>query len=114
MEHLSVFLTAALVSGLAGLAALLRSGALLTVVGTFTALLNSSLLGLGLSLVWFNQFQASPHILVGICILLGLGGMPTLDFILKMFLRGGLAITMGGGSLRVDTPETAPAKSKEL
>lgn len=115
-ERVYVFAASALVTGLAGLAALLRSSQPITWLGIAGTFLNSSLLGLGLSLVWYGQFETAPHALVGILVLVGLSGQPTLEFILKLFLRGGLgfSITIGDKKVNLDEDAQEPAeKNKE-
>lgn len=106
MELPTTLFLACLVSGLAGLAALLRSGKPLTWLGVLSAFLNSGLLGLGLAMVWATQFQETPHTLVGICVLVGLGGMPTIDFLLGLLQKGGLSITFQNGILRTKDKES--------
>jgi hypothetical protein len=114
-----MFAAAFLVSGLAGLAALLRSGAPLGVLRVVSAFLNSGLLGLGLSMAWAEYFHETPHVLVGVCVLIGLGGTPTLEFILELIRKGGFSIRLGGGSLDVSEkkddhqqPPKPPGESK--
>lgn len=112
-EHApTLYGTAAVVSGLAGLAALLRSEAVLTWLKVATVLLNSSLLGLGLAMVWQGYFKENPNVLVGLCILLGLGGQPTLEWVVGMVRRGGFSINLGDGNLRVRPNDDKEDKDK--
>jgi hypothetical protein len=94
-EAVGVFISAFCVAGLAGLAALLRSGKPLTWISVLTALLNSGLLGLGISLLWYTKFREDVHFLVGICLMAGLGGMNTVDWILAALKRGGFSVKIG-------------------
>lgn len=111
-DTLLLFVSAFAVSGLAGLAALLRSGAPLRVLGICSSVLNGGLLGMGLSMVWLESFRETPHVLVGLCILLGLGGVPTLEFILGLLRRGGLTIRVGDGSASLEGPPDAKDEVK--
>lgn len=114
MNPLYLSVAAGLTSGLAGLAALLRSGLPLTVGSAVSAFLNSGLLGGAVCLVWYSSFTETPHALVGICILIGLGGMPAIDFVMKMVRTGGFSIRIDRGQLdvRPNTPD-ADAEKKE-
>lgn len=89
-----LFFSAFGVSACAGLAALLRSGNRLSKVAILSSLLNSGLLGLGISLLWYVKFADDPYFLVGVCVLAGLGGMTTVDFVLRA-IRRGLSLRMG-------------------
>ncbi len=91
-SSLWVFASAFLVSAFAGLAALLRSGHKLCVVKIVSSLLNSGLLGLGISLLWYTKFQDNLYFLVGMCVLAGLGGMTTVDFVVMLYRKSGLSI----------------------
>jgi hypothetical protein len=115
-RELYIFLAAFIVSGLSGLAALLRSKAPLDAIGIGSALLNSALLGLGVCLVWFPHFHESPGVLIGICLLMGLGGTPMLEYVLKLMARGGVNINMRDDSLTIDNKHadhTESTKSKD-
>lgn len=95
LDPLGVFASAFIVSALSGLAALLRSGSELTRKAATSALLNSGLLGLGISLLWYTKFQENVYFLIGVCVLAGLGGMTTIEFVLAAFRKGGFSISMG-------------------
>lgn len=93
---LSVFISAFGVASFAGLAALLRSGESLTAVRVLSSLLNSGLLGLGIALLWYHQFQDNIYFLVGVCLVAGLSGMATVDFILQALRQFGFSMLTGG------------------
>lgn len=93
---LAVFVSAFLLAALAGLAALLRSNAPLKAKSVTSALANSGLLGLGIALLWYTRAQDDIYLLVGVCVVAGLGGMTTVDFVLELVRRGGLSIRVGG------------------
>lgn len=112
MNIVYMAVAAALVSGLAGLAALLRSGLPLTVGSACSSLLNSGLLGGAVFMVWHSSFAETPHALVGICVLVGLGGMPAIDFVLRMVRMGGFSIRFDQGKLDI-RPNSEDTKEKE-
>jgi multisubunit Na+/H+ antiporter MnhG subunit len=76
---IKAFVAAAALSALAGLAALLRSDRPLTRKLVAATLLNSGLMGLGLSLFWYVLFRDNLYCLVGMCVLFALGGMGSVD-----------------------------------
>ncbi len=86
-QAIIVFMTSFGVSALAGFAAMLRTGSKLTIYNGLSAFLNSGLLGLSISLLWYLKFQDNLYFLVGVCVIAGLGGMATFDFILKAILE---------------------------
>ncbi len=94
-----VFISSFAVSSCAGLAALLRSGVKLSWLGIASALLNSGLLGLGIALLWYTRFRENIYFLIGVCLLAGLGGMTTVDFVLSVLRKGGfnLRLSRDGG-----------------
>jgi lipid-A-disaccharide synthase-like uncharacterized protein len=83
-----IFLSAFAVSGLAGLAALLRSEKEFSRKNAFAYFLNSGILGLGISLLWYMQMQDNVFMLVGLCVLCGLGGMSSVDFFVDLAKKG--------------------------
>lgn len=85
LEAFLVFLFALVCSGAAGLAAMLRSRDTLCWKGMISSFLNSGLLGLAISLVWYVRFQENLYMLVGICVLAGLGGVATVELALNIF-----------------------------
>lgn len=85
-----VFLYAFLLSSSAGLAALLRSPAEISRRSVVSAALNSGLLGLAVSLVWYIKYQDNLFALVGICLVVGLGGNTMVDFAISVLKQGGL------------------------
>lgn len=113
MNIVYMAVAAALVSGLAGLAALLRSGLPLTVGSACSSLLNSGLLGGAVLMLWHSSFTETPHALVGICVLIGLGGMPAIDFVLRMVLTGGFSIRFDRNQLDVRPNQPEQATSTE-
>lgn len=74
------------VSSFAGLAAALRANKKLTPWGVITAMLNSGLFGLGLALVWVQNFTVPENgaFVIGVCVFAGLGGNTMLDFALEL------------------------------
>lgn len=113
-DSIFVFLLACLVSGLAGVAAALRNEQGISLLRVFTVALNSSLLGLGLSMVWYNYFQANPSLLVGLCVLIGLGGQPVLEMLIEAVKNGSLSISFKDGGLKlVRKDEKDKEKSNE-
>lgn len=94
---IGVFIASFLVSATAGVAAFLRSGKTATPISLTTAGLNSGLLGLAISLIWYRQFQDNVHFLVGIDIITGLMGAAGLDFVLTILTKGGININLGAG-----------------
>ncbi len=87
LSPIGVFVASFGVSAFAGLAALLRSGVPLNWKVASTSLLNSGCLGLGIALVWYNAYQDNIYFLVGVCLLSGLGGMTTIEFVLDAVRR---------------------------
>jgi len=112
ISPLGVFLASFGVSALAGLAALLRSGKPLTILGLLSAILNSGLLGLGICLLWFTKFQDNIYFLVGVCVMAGLGGMTTIDFALTALRKGGFSIKLGEDG-RVELPDNGEKNEKD-
>ena len=92
MAPTQIFLYSSVFAALAGIAAMLRSEKKLTVVGIISSLMNSGLLGLGISLLWYNKFSENLYFLVGVCVMAGLGGMTTVDLALKIFQKNALKI----------------------
>jgi hypothetical protein len=93
---IGVFAAAFAVSSTAGIAAYLRSNKPITILALITAGLNSGLLGLAISLLWFQKFRDNIYFLVGICVVTGLTGAAGLDFILTAIQKGGLHIRFDG------------------
>lgn len=104
-DTLTICALSALVSALSGVAALMRTEPAWTYGKLWMVVMNSGLLGLGLSLVWWESFSTNPNVLVGICILIGLGGQPMLEVILSLLQKGALRIAMKDQSLKVDDEE---------
>lgn len=91
-----VFAAASLSSGTAGIAAYLRSGKPVSWLAIITAGLNSGLLGLAISLLWYRQFADNIYSLLGICVVTGLTGAAGLDLLLTIIAKGGLTVNIGG------------------
>lgn len=113
LQYWPVFVFSAVLSGLAGLAALLRSGNKITALSAVSSLLNSSLMGLGISLIWYTRFRENLCFLIGICIICGLGGMTTIDFILKAFRNGGFSIKLNGESTSINGDKNDDNSTKQ-
>jgi hypothetical protein len=94
---IGVFLFSSAAAGTAGIAAYLRGGKPVTILSIVTAGLNSGLLGLAISLLWYQKFQDNIYSLVGICVVAGLTGAAGLDFLLTAIQKGGFSINIGGG-----------------
>lgn len=105
-----VFASSFIVAALAGLAALLRSGSKISLLGIISSLLNSGLLGLGISLIWYTRFRDNLCFLVGICLMAGLGGMTTVDFVLKALRNGGFSIKLSNDSVEIPDNSTGEKK----
>jgi hypothetical protein len=108
VSPLGVFISAFGVAAFAGLAALLRSRTNPDCKNVFSTLLNSGLLGLGISLIWYTKFQDNVYFLVGICLVSGLSGMSTFDYILQAMRQAGFQILSG---VKMTPP---PEEKKEL
>jgi hypothetical protein len=95
-DPLAVFLSAFGVSAFAGLAALLRPGKSVTFLAVASSMLYSGLMGLAISLIWYKYFCAQDNIylLIGICVLAGLGGNSFTDFLLYILKKGGVTISV--------------------
>ncbi len=82
-----LFATAFGVSGLGGLAALLRSSQKVTRKSVATYTLNTGAVGLAIALIWYTQFRDNLQLLVGLCVVAGLSGMASVDFLLEATKR---------------------------
>jgi hypothetical protein len=83
---------ASIASGLAGVTAHLKNNPEIKWQAVFTAFMNSCLLGLAMSLVWFRSFQDNIYSLIGLCVLIGLMGSAGQEFFMSMVLKSGLTI----------------------
>lgn len=92
---LGVFISSFGVAAFAGVAALLRGGSKVTTTGLASAVMNSGLVGLGISLLWYHKFQDNVYFLIGVCVLAGLGGSMTVDFIMNALKTGGFTVKLG-------------------
>jgi hypothetical protein len=95
MNEYYFFVAAFLVAAFGGLASLMRQEKALKFSKCTSAMLNSGLLGLGVSFVWYTQFKENVYTLLGICIMLGLGGNSAIDFVLNAVRKGGFTIKLG-------------------
>lgn len=107
-ENISIFILSFLLSGFAGLAALLRSGRDLTAVKLISALLNSGLLGLGICLYWYSKYREDVYTLVGICVLAGLSGQTMIGFAMDVVARQASAMFPPKKEDVKAEPETPP------
>jgi len=105
---IAIFVAAFFVSGLSGIASLLRSGKEVKKITIITASLNSGLLGLAISLLWYQKFQENIYELMGICVMSGLGGAASLDFILNFLQKGYFA------SVEKNNKDKDPGPTKEV
>lgn len=92
--EVGIFSAAFLLSALAGVAALLRSRSRITPKSVATSSLNSGLMGLGVSLVWYQKSE-DVYFLIGLCVLVGLGGQPTFDFVLAVARKSVVSALLG-------------------
>lgn len=97
VDPLLLFFIVFLLTAVAGFAALLRSTLALTVRNILTWTLNSGIAGLCLFWIWQKMYGEDFWGLVGICALVGLGGLPLVEFVTNA-VRG--FITNAGGVLR--------------
>lgn len=94
LDPLTLFVLSFLISSLAGVAALLRSSQELTVRTILSVILNTGILGLGISLLLFTYFKDNAYFLIGLSVFAGLGGLTFVGFILQVFKQGGVDITV--------------------
>jgi hypothetical protein len=80
-----IFVAAAFLSTLGGLAYLLRTteGAI-TSRKVFTYGLNTGLAGLALCMVWYSKFQDQIYVLIGLCMFVGLMGPAGVEWLLSI------------------------------
>jgi hypothetical protein len=97
LTPLQIFLSCFSIASLAGLAALLRSGQVLSWRMVFSAFMYSGIFGLTWSLIcyrWFGGSAVNLYFLVGSAGLIGLGGASLLDFVVAVIARGGINVTI--------------------
>ena len=95
MTPFQVFAAASAISSFGGLAALLRSNKPLTFRAVASAIVYSAIMGLVISLVWYNYIdKGNPYLLLGISGLAGIGGVSVLDFVFQLLRKGGVYITI--------------------
>jgi len=91
-EHHILFSLIFAGGSIGGLSALLRSNKRLTLRSVTSAMLNSGIMSLVISLIWWNNYrETNLYFLVGVSILAGLGGATTLDFAV-LYVRKRLGI----------------------
>ena len=93
-NEILIFITCFVISATSGIAASLRSGKAITKLSVITAGLNSGLLGLSISLLWYKKFQDNLYTLIGICVISGLTGAAGFDAILTSIQRGAFKINL--------------------
>lgn len=114
VDPLLLFFLVFALTGTAGLAALLRSGKSLSPRNILTWVLNSGLMGIGL--FWFWQRAYGPDLwgLFGICILIGLGGLPAVEAVQQLARQGISRISINtGGTRTVEPPKPSTPDDKE-
>jgi len=86
-DPLTLFSMAFGLSSVAGLAAILRNGKVITLRLLISATLNSGLFGLGVAMVWYNFYGGAqyPWFMLGVSLLAGLGGASLMDFVYELF-----------------------------
>ena len=81
-----------ILSGIAGLAALLRTANPINPRQWLSSFLNSGLFGVGLTLLWYHYYgenhKHSPVFIIGVSLLAGLGGVSLLDFFFAAVKNG--------------------------
>lgn len=94
LHALSVFASAFSVSACAGLATLLRFAKKVSKLSVASAILNSGLLGLAISLIWYQNYLEEKNIysLVGFCVLAGMGGSSVTDLIFSVLSGVGVRV----------------------
>lgn len=107
MNWSSLFALSFSVSALAAIAELLRSKRELTRRVFWTTILNGGMMGTMIAMLWYSQFPGNPALLIGLCILFGLGGVPIIDFILFVIRKGGIDI-------RIDFNQKTEGKDNDL
>jgi hypothetical protein len=112
IEPVKVFAVSFGVSSLAGLAALLRAGKPISWLSVMSSILNSGLMGLCIALLWYTKFQDNVYFLVGVCVLAGLGGATTIDFVMAAIKSGGLSIKIGEKGPEISGNLTPSAKTE--
>lgn len=109
-EHfhaLSVFASAFSVSACAGLATLLRFAKKVSKLSLAGSILNSGLLGLAISLIWYQNYREEQNVysLVGFCVLAGMGGSSVTDLVCSVLSGAGVKVLI--------TRESSPDEEQE-
>lgn len=94
LHALSVFASAFSVSACAGLATLLRFAQKISKLSICGAILNSGLLGLAISLIWYQNYRDEHNVysLVGFCVLAGMGGSSVTDLVFSVLSGVGVRV----------------------
>ena len=92
LSPLYVFLFSSVASGIAGITAYLKANKEPEWIAGITAFLNSSMLGLAISCLWLRNFKDNPFMLIGLCIMIGLGGASGQALIMGVISKSGLTI----------------------
>lgn len=118
-ESVATFISASLLSSLAGIANLLRISLVnktaITFLAVLSATINSGLIGLTISLMWYKYFREQDNIafLTGICVLAGLLGNKSIDMIFAMWKKGGITVNFPSGK-NVDTVNKKDGDDNEV
>lgn len=99
----ATFVLAALLSGLAGMARTLARRRRRGICDVFVGSLYSAVWGLGIALLWYDQFRSNTYTLLGGCILAALAGTLSAQEVLT-WLRMGLKA--------IDVAATASASNR--
>lgn len=92
IEPIALFISAFVLSAVAGFAALLRQRGEITWRLLLSSVLNSGVLGLMMAFLLFSYFRESVWFLLGLCVLAGFGGMTLVGFVLFLVKQGGANI----------------------
>lgn len=97
-QAIVVFVAAFLISAIGGLGALLRGRRPLTWRAGTGSVLSSGLIGLIVSLLWYNHYEGQGNIyyLLGVSGCVGVTGMTGLDLVLRLLAKGGVQIVVQG------------------
>ncbi len=105
MTHVGVFVSSFTLAAFSGLATMLRSDQQMTRTKVVGQVLNSGLMGLGTSLLFYAKFEENLYFLVGVCLVAGISGASTLDFLVSVIRKGGFSINLKNDGKPGDTPQ---------
>lgn len=97
--EIALFVAAFLLAAFAGMASLLRSPDAITFRSAASSFLNSGLAGLAVAMIFFYNFHENMYALIGLCLVIGLGGVTMVDFLIHLFKKGGFSIKLGPGGI---------------